>query len=444
MTREFRMIQKENMTIIGATRGFGRWIAEHLNNDFNITITSPDETSLREVAAELNVDFNTDNIEAVQNSDIVIFCVPIEHMVETIRQVAPHAPEGSLLMDVCSVKTEAAKALNEYAPENVEILPCHPMFGPRVPSIKRQIIVLTPIENRANTWLDRVKKYLIESECEIVITTPQEHDKYMSIVQGLTHFSFITLASTMRKLNINVKRSRSFSSPVYSIMLDMVSRIVYQNPYLYYSIQKNNKETEYARKTLINEGIYLSKLIEDGKEEAFVKNIMESSSHMDEREEALIRSDRAIGMLSEKANVLTKLIGSEVGLKDLYSEKIHVGIVKNVTAKCVTLKSNDEITLKISNVDILSEKEVFEWKKDNLELENFDLTVQLPSGCDEKFLIKMFENIEPVIDVKITNITQINDSLMNFTFRYSLFNKEDKDYVEEYVKGIGGRMKSDI
>ncbi len=435
--RRFKMIEKDNMTIIGATRGFGRWIAEHLNNDFNITITSPDEASLREVAHKLDVDYNTDNVEAVKNADIVIFCVPIEYMVETIRQVAPHAPEGSLLMDVCSVKTEAAEALMEYAPENVEILPCHPMFGPRVPSIKRQIIVLTPIENRANTWLDRVKNYLVKSECEIVITTPQEHDKYMSIVQGLTHFSFITLASTIRKLNINVKRSRSFSSPVYSLMLDMVSRIVYQNPYLYYSIQKNNKETSYARETLLKEGMYLSKLIEDGKEEDFVKNIMESSSHMDEREEALIRSDRAIGMLSQKANVLTKSIGKEVGLKDLYSGNTHVGVVKNVTAKCVTLTSNEEITLKISNVDILSEKEVFEWKKDNLELEKFDLTVQLPSGCGEKYLIRMFENIEPVINVEITDITQIDDSMMSFTFRYFIFHKEDRNYVEEYAKGIG-------
>ena len=438
------MIEKDNMTIIGATRGFGRWIAEHLNNDFNITITSPDEASLREVAEELNVDYNTDNVEAVQNADIVIFCVPIEYMVETIRQVAPHAPEGSLLMDVCSIKTEAAEALMEYAPENVEILPCHPMFGPRVPSIKRQIIVLTPIENRANTWLDRVKNYLIKSECEIVMTTPQEHDKYMSIVQGLTHFSFITLASTIRKLNINVKRSRSFSSPVYSLMLDMVSRVVYQNPYLYYSIQKNNKETSSARKTLINEGIYLSKLIEDGKEEDFVKNIIKSSNHMDERKEALIRSDRAIGMLSQKANILTKSIGKEVGLKDLYSGNTHVGVVKNVTAKCVTLKNDEEIQLKISNVDILSKKEVFKWKKNNMELKNFDLTAQLPSGCDEKYLIKMFENIEPVIGVEITNIAQIDDSLMNFTFKYSVFNKEDKIYVEEYVRGIGWRFECDV
>ena len=232
------MNKKSNMTIIGATRGFGRWIAEHLNNDFNITITSPNKSSGLEVAQELNVKYKSDNIEAIQNADIIIFSVPIDIMVETIKEVAPHAREGSLLMDVCSIKTESAEALMKYAPENVEILPCHPMFGPRVPTIKRQIVVLTPIEGRSNKWLNRVKEYLTNSECEIVVTTPQEHDKYMSIVQGLTHFSFITLASTIRKLHINVKKSRSFSSPVYSLMLDMVSRIVYQNPYLYYSIQK--------------------------------------------------------------------------------------------------------------------------------------------------------------------------------------------------------------
>ena len=433
-------MKKDNMTIIGATRGFGRWIAEHLNDKFNITITSPNKDSLKEVAQELNVNYNTNNVEAVQNANIVIFCVPIEYMVETIKEVAPHAPEGSLLMDVCSVKTEAAEALMEYAPENVEILPCHPMFGPRVPSIERQIIVLTPIENRANSWLDRVKKYLTESECEIVITTPQEHDKYMSIVQGLTHFSFITLASTIRKLNINVKRSRSFSSPVYSLMLDMVSRVIYQNPYLYYSIQKNNKETDYARNTLINESIYLSKLIEDGKEEDFVKNIIESSNHMDEREEALVRSDNAIGMLSQKANILTKSIGKEVGLKDLYTENTHVGTVKKVTSKGVILESDREIELKLSNIDILSAKEVFEWKKTHLKLERFQLSVQMPPECDEKYLLKMFEHIEGVIDVEIIETEQISDSAENFTFEYTTFKKEDRNYVEEYVKGIGWKI----
>ena len=46
---ENNMIEKSNMTIIGGTRGLGRWIAEHLNDDFNITITSRNKTTSLEV-----------------------------------------------------------------------------------------------------------------------------------------------------------------------------------------------------------------------------------------------------------------------------------------------------------------------------------------------------------------------------------------------------------
>lgn len=424
------------MTIIGGTRGLGKWMAEHLKNDFTITITSRNAESGQKIADELDVGYSNDNIGAVKDAEIIVFSVPIENMAETIAQVAPHAPEGSLLMDVASVKTEAAEALEKYAPENAEILPCHPMFGPRIPTLERQIIVLTPIENRSDKWLAIIKEYLTEKNCEIVITTPEEHDKYMSIVQGLTHFSFISLASTIKKLNINVKRSRSFSSPVYSLMLDMVSRIVYQNPHLYYSIQKNNKETSNARKALIKEGIYLSNLIEEGDEEDFVKSIVESAEHLDEREEALIRSDNAIGMLAQKASALTKSIGKEVGLRELQSDEIHVGTVRKVTSKCVIIENGEkeEISLKLSGVDILSKKELFEWKRDNLELEKFELSVSFSSKCDEKYLFKMFKSIEPVIDAEIVDI---NGDKTSYTFRYRLFDKKDNDYVKKYVEGIG-------
>lgn len=435
-----------NMTIIGGTHGLGRWLAEHLNNDFNIRITSRDESSGKPVAEEIGVEYSNNNIEAIKDADIILFSVPIEHMVETIREVAPHAPEGSLLMDVASVKTEPSEALEKYAPENAEILPCHPMFGPRVPTLKRQIIILTPIENRSSKWLPRVNDYLDKTDCEVVITTPKEHDKYMSIVQGLTHFSYISLASTIRKLNISVKESRNFSSPVYTIMLDMVSRVVYQNPYLYYSIQKNNLETSNAREALIKESIYLSNLIEEGKEDDFVKSVVESAKHLDGYEDALARSDKAISMLTQKSNVLSKSIGKEVGLKHQHSENVHMGIVKEVGAKNVILDTggNDEICFKLSNVDIMSENEIFEWKKNNLKLEYFNLSVLFPSNCNEKYLIEMFKNIEPVIDVKIVDVyngEQIDDSQTSYTFHYSVFDRQEKDYVEEFIEGIGGTIR---
>jgi len=52
----------------------------------------------------------------------------------------------------------------------------------------------------------------------------------MAVVQGLTHFNYISIGKTLEKLSFNVRESRKYSSPIYDLMLDMVGRIIGQNP----------------------------------------------------------------------------------------------------------------------------------------------------------------------------------------------------------------------
>ncbi|WP_455645004.1 prephenate dehydrogenase [Methanosphaera sp.] len=436
-----------NITIIGGTRGLGKWIAEKLKDDgFNITITSRNKLSGEKVAKKIGVNYSNDNIESIQEANIIIFSVPIEYMIQTISEVAPYAPENSLLMDVTSVKTEPAKALKEFAPENTEILPCHPMFGPRVPSVEGQSIILTPFENRCESWFDKVYHYLKKQDAHVVISTPEEHDKTMSVVQGLTHFSYIAIASTIRKLNISVKKSREFASPVYSLMLDMISRIVSQNPYLYYSIQKSNKQTAISRKILVEECERLAKLINENKEEEFVEDMSDSAKHLDEYEEALGRSDKAISSLTHDLNVIKSSIGKEKGFEHQYSKKIHVGIIESMDADTVTIRNLREkiVTLKISNINILSDEETYEWKKKNLKQYQFDVSVVLPETSDEDILLNLFNNIDEVIDISVKDIysgKQIPKGHKSITFNYSTFNKEDRLVVEKYLLGIGGTIR---
>ena len=184
----------KNVTIIGGTRGLGKWIANELSKDgFNVTITSRNKTSGEKIAKKIKAHYSNDNIEAIENADLIVFSVPIDSMVETIKDVAPYAPEKSLLMDITSVKKEPAETLMKYSPKNTEILPCHPMFGPREPSIEGQVIILTPIEDRSKKSFEIIKKFFEKKNAHIVISTPEEHDKIMSVVQGITHFSYLTL-----------------------------------------------------------------------------------------------------------------------------------------------------------------------------------------------------------------------------------------------------------
>ncbi|OED30507.1 prephenate dehydrogenase [Methanosphaera sp. WGK6] len=436
-----------NITIIGGTRGLGKWIAEKLKQDgFNITITSRNKISGSKVAKKIDVNYSDNNIESIKDADIIIFSVPIEYMIQTIKEVAPNAPENSLLMDVTSVKTEPAQALKEYAPRNTEILPCHPMFGPRVPSIEGQSIILTPVEDRCELWFDKVYQYLKKQDAHIVISTPEEHDKTMSVVQGLTHFSYIAIASTIRKLNISVKKSREFASPVYSLMLDMISRIVSQNPYLYYSIQKSNKQTAISRKILVEECERLAKLIDENNEQEFVEDMSDSAKHLDEYEEALGRSDKAISSLTHDLNVIKSSIGKEKGFEHQYSKKIHIGIIQSMDADTVTIKNLRDkiITLKISNINILSDEETYEWKKKHLKQYMFDVSVVLPCTSDENILLDLLNSIDEVIDIHVKDIylgKQIKEGYKSITFNYTTFSKEDRFIVEKYLIGIGGSIR---
>lgn len=435
------------ITIIGGSRGLGNWIAKKLIKDnFNVTITSRNYETGYKIAEKIGAKYSDNNIESVKDADITIFSTPIENMNDTIKEVAPHTKENSLIIDVTSVKKEVTNTLLEHTPEHTEILPCHPMFGPRVPSLEGQVVILTPLPSRCQKWYDKIIKYLEDNKAHIVLSTPEEHDKTMSVVQGLTHFSYISIASTIRKLDICVKKSREFASPVYSLMMDMISRIVSQNPYLYYSIQKSNDETSLSRKKFIKEINYLANLIEEGNEEQFVHEMSESAKHLDEFEEALGRSDKAISTLTRELNILKNSIGTEIGLEHQYSHNIHVGIVKDVDAKRVTLSNlnGDETTLKLSNVKILSDEELLTWKKTNLTVHHFDVSVLFLKTCDVDVLLDIISNIDVIIDANVKEVyegIQVPNDHISITFHYCVFDKKDKAIVEEYLKGMGGIIR---
>ena len=436
---------KINITIIGATRGLGKWIANYLKKfNYNITITSRNPKEGKIIADKIQVDYSNNNIEAIKNANIIIFAVPLDKMEETIKEVAPYAPSNSVLIDIASIKTNSTNALKKYAPDDVEILPTHPMFGPRLPSIEDQTIILTPIDT-TGFWYSKIKEFLISENTRVIVSSPEEHDKMMSIVQGLTHFTYISLASTIKNLNISIKESRKFASPIYNMMLDMISRIVAQNPYMYYAIQKENPETRKSRNCLIKEINYINDLLEKGDESVFVSIMSQSAKYLDDFDESLGRSDKAINALSSDLVYFKNNIGMEVGLKHRYHGTVHVGVIVEVSNDVVVInKFSKCVRMKISNIDILSKEELFEWKKNNLSVYYYDLSVIFSRVCDDGILADIFRKIDPVIDVDIVDEysgKQIDSNQISITFRYSVFNREDRFIVEDYVKGMGGIIR---
>ncbi len=425
--------------IIGGTGETGRWFTDfYKKHGFDVVIWGINKR--KDIAQELGVKFADDLDSEIKKSDIVMISVPINITEKTIQDIAPKMSPGSLLMDITSIKTVPMEAMQKHAPASVEILGTHPMFGPSIPDIRGQIVIFTPVEGRSSRWFPVIRSLYEESGAHIEIMDAVQHDKMMAVVQGLTHFTYISIGSVFRELEFDVANSRRFMSPMYDIMLDLVGRILAQNPYLYAMIQMN-PEVAKVHKAYIAQCDLMADIIRKKDIEGFVDLMKKASVHFRDTESALRRSEKLIGTKIAEHEELVRSIGNERALKHIYSGVVHFGSVKKVTPRTVILeRGGKSIELRIENVRLLNEKELLEWKSANLRNVTRDISVFIPKGADPEIIKNVISRSDGVISAGIIDIySKQND--ISVTYRITIFGDCDAAGVQESVgtlfRGIG-------
>jgi len=138
--------------------------------------------------------------EAAASADVVVLSVPIDSTVEVIRRVGPKVKDDGLIMDVTSVKSAPLKAMLEASTANV--VGAHPLFGPSVHSLQGQRVVLCP--GRGENWLNWVRQTFQSRGLIVMEATPEDHDRIMSVVQVLVHFSAEVMGRTLSRLGVSI------------------------------------------------------------------------------------------------------------------------------------------------------------------------------------------------------------------------------------------------
>ncbi|WP_368660138.1 prephenate dehydrogenase [Methanobrevibacter sp.] len=434
---------KMNIGIIGGSDGLGKTLVYYFRDEFNVFISGRDHKKGRNVAKDANVNYIESNAGLANISDILIISVPIQHTCHVIREVAPFMKEGSLMIDVTSVKEGPSKTMAETLPENVEFIPTHPIFGPRTTDLNNQVIVLTA--EKKGKWYDKVYNYLKNKNMRIVETTAEKHDFMMSIVQVLTHFSFISTASAFEKLKVNISETEDYESPIYNLMIDMIARIVSQNPYLTYNIQSMNDNGDHIRNTFAEAVNELRDVINNDDEDKFVEIAIKATKNMGDIKNALGRSDKAINGLNQEYTLLFNSIGKEVGLKHIYSGKIHVGTLDSTDGKTAYLKTGNKIkSLRIANIEVLSDDELYEWKLKHLDKKTVSISCVFPKNVHVQTIQKTVKNMTNIIDIKLIdayNGPQIEENSISLTFEVLALSKEAIENVKKLFTGFGGIIR---
>ncbi len=217
------MKEPDFIGIIGGTGRMGQWFKSFFESKGYRVLISGRKTKLT-------------NQELARRCDVVIVSVPINVTVKIIEEIGPYVRGNCLLMDFTSLKTEPVRAMLRATNDKVEVIGAHPLFGPGICGLKEQTIVLCPA--RGKTWLDWLKRVFKEARLEL--TTPEEHDQIMAVIQALTHFLFIAFGTTVADLSFCSETLQRYSTPNFRVLWERIIGLTSQNPEIYGAIQFDN------------------------------------------------------------------------------------------------------------------------------------------------------------------------------------------------------------
>ncbi|BAU92978.1 prephenate dehydrogenase [Methylorubrum populi] len=222
---------------------FGRLIARHLAPHAALTIHDPylpAGTLAAHLAADAGPDAAAADLPSAAACPVVILATPVARLAEAVRALAPHLRPGTLVVDVGSVKTGPAKILEEGLPDDVEILATHPLFGPQSAGggIRGLKIAVCPIRGRHSV---RAAAFLRRGlGLDVILTTPEAHDRAMASVQGLTHLIAKVLVA-MEPLPTRMT-TRSFD-----LLMQAVGMVRHDAPEVFHAIERANPHAAAVR-----------------------------------------------------------------------------------------------------------------------------------------------------------------------------------------------------
>ena len=407
--------------IVGGHGEMGRWFERFLI-EREITVTLVGRSS--------NVDY--------ADFDVVVIAVPIDVTCDVIAHVAPQMKTGSVLFDITSVKRDPVKQMLISTPPGVELVSVHPLFGPSMPDMEGETIIVTPVRG------ERGRRFLIDlfenAGAHVEELSAEEHDHIMSVIQGLTHFGYIATGVTLEALRFDIKRSRRFMSPVYEIFIDFIGRILGQNPALYASIQMNADRS--VHEAFLTQCAALIDMINTNDRAAFIATMKRAAKHFGDAEPALKRSNKLIMANIKELEDFKRSIGSTRGLRNVYTGAIHVGVIKSASPREIVVEERSKnVILKTENVQLMSDEEVARYRLARGQRYR-DFSAVFPPGANPEVIARLLSTIAEVTAVSIIDYYAPQRS---HTVRVSTYTDGDIERlhrdVTELLVGIGCKIR---
>ncbi|MFX1315087.1 MAG: prephenate dehydrogenase/arogenate dehydrogenase family protein [Promethearchaeota archaeon] len=239
------MIGKK-LTIIGGSGGMGKVFGKYFkSHGFEITLVARNRDRLKQVADELEVNYELDLKRSVEDADIVMISIPIPSTPEIIKTIAPFMKKNSLIFDICSLKSEVYKAFHEvHEKYPVNCLSLHPMFGPGIIDMTNYVLLVLKIggTKRYNEIVNGLLTIFKKSGLIITETTPEIHDLRIALTLGVPHMFNILFLNLLRKTGETLSELTKYTGTTFLLQKVFAESIIQREMEMFSDIQIENKE----------------------------------------------------------------------------------------------------------------------------------------------------------------------------------------------------------
>jgi chorismate mutase/prephenate dehydrogenase len=216
----------------------GGWLTEYMRSlGHSLVVSDAASGQMGSSLESQEITIVSGNVAAVEDADVVIISVPIENTKEIINEVVQHMKEKAVLCEISSVKGKTPMTLQESAVHNVRPLCIHPLFGPGVSFQTKKIVLLPIIDSDSELHL----VHTLFPDCQVVITTPEIHDRAMALNISLPYFVNMVLASVFAKEDLSLLQQ--LGGTTFAVQLLLTSSIMSNSPDLHRALHTTNEHT---------------------------------------------------------------------------------------------------------------------------------------------------------------------------------------------------------
>ena len=202
----------------------------------------------REEARKINFCTVCDNYEdCIKEANLVILCVPVGAMGDTMEKIAPYLSKSAIVTDVGSVKESVILEVQKKLPKGVFFVPAHPLAGTENsgPSagfaslFENRWCILTPSKNVPIEIIKKIKFFWEQLGSNVVEMDAKHHDLVLSVTSHAPHliaFTMVGVADEFSKvtnsevINYSAAGFRDFT------------RLAASDPIMWRDIFLNNKD----------------------------------------------------------------------------------------------------------------------------------------------------------------------------------------------------------